>query len=100
VEAGDVYKSAFILGGHPYIFCCEVGPPTIHEPTRARVFPIDFTTFDGLKKDGRGRPKVTKNKGGIRVCLSKDGPYENTYLRLCVQYRWYLTLRMEYLKAS
>ena len=100
VEAGDIYESAFILGGHPYIFRCEVGPPTIHEPTRARVFPIDFTTFDGLEKDSRGRPKVSKKRGGIRVWLSKEGPYENIYLRLCIQYRWYLTLQMEYLKAS
>jgi hypothetical protein len=99
VEAGDVYESAFILGGHPYIFRCEVGPPTIHEPTRARVFPIDFMTFDGLKKDGRGRPQVSKKRGGIRVWLCKEGPYENIYLRLCIQYRWYLTLQMEYLKA-
>ncbi len=99
VETGDVYESTFILGGHPFIFRCEVGPATIHEPTRARVFPIDFTTFDGLKKDGRGNPKVSKKKGGIRVWLCKKGPYENIYLRLIVQYKWYLTLQMEYLKA-
>jgi hypothetical protein len=100
VRAGDVYESAFILGGHPYIFRCEVEPPTLHEPTRARVFPIDFTTYDGLEKDSRGRPKVSKKKGGIRVWLSKEGPYKNIYLRLFVQYRWYLSLQMEYLKAS
>ncbi len=99
VKMGDVYEFAFILGGHPYIFRCEVGPTTIHEPTQARVFPIDFTTFDGLKKDSRGKPKISKKKGGIRVLLCKEGPYENIYLRLFIQYKWYLTLRMEYLKA-
>lgn len=100
VEEGDVYESAFILGGHPYIFLCEVGPATFHEPSRARVFPIEFTTLDGLEKDSRGRPKITKKKGGIRVWLSKKGPYDNVYLRLLIQYRWYLSLQMEYLRAS
>jgi hypothetical protein len=100
VGSRDIHESAFILGGHPYIFRCEVGPPTVHEPTRARVFPIDFSTFDGLDKDSRGRPKVSKKKGGIRVWLSKEGPYENIFLRLCIQYGWYLTLQLEYLKAS
>jgi hypothetical protein len=100
VDAGDIYESAFILGGHPYIFRCEVGPPTIHTPSRARVFPIEFTTFDVLEKDSRGRPKVSKKKGGIRVWLSKEEPYRNIYLCLIIQYKWYLTLQMEYLKAS
>ncbi len=100
VREGDTREFPFVLGGHPYIFRCEVGPATLHETSRARVFPIDFTTLDGLERDSRGRPKVCKKKGGIRVWLSKKKPYDNVYLRLFIQYRWYLCLQMEYLKAS
>ncbi len=100
IKAGDIHESAFILGGHPFIFRCGVGQPTIHESSRAPVFPIDFTTYDCLEKDRRRRPKVAKNRGGIRVWLSKEGPFQDTYLRLKIRYRWYLTLRMEYVKAS
>jgi len=32
--------------------------------------------------------------------LSRKDPYNNVYLRLVVQYEWYLTLQMEYLRAS
>ena len=81
IREGDVYESRFVFGG-------------------ARVFPIDFTTYDGVEKDEKGMPKIVKKKGGIRLWLSKEGPYKDTYLRLMIQYKWYLTLHLEMVKST
>jgi len=100
VAEDDTYEFPFILGGHPYLFKCEVGKAAALEPYGAKVFPIDFTTYDGLVKDGRGMPVVKKKKGDIRIWLSKDGPFKDRIVRLKVQYAWYLTLHMDLVKAS
>jgi hypothetical protein len=81
VKEGDVYQSRFVFGGHPFIFKCEVGRPVCIQPSGAKVFPIDFTTRDGVERDSTGRFKVVKKKGAIRLWLSKEEPYKNTYLR-------------------
>jgi hypothetical protein len=100
VEEGDIYESRFVLGGRPLIFRCEVGRATRLQSRGAKVFPIDFTTYDGLEKDGKGLPKVVKKKGGIRLWLCKDEPLKDVYLRLTIQYRWYLALQMEIVKNT
>lgn len=95
VRNGDVYESRFILGEYPYIFKCEVGEPTVVQPLNARAFPVDVTTYDGILKDGRGTPLVRKKKGGIRLWLSKEEPFENRILRMSIRYKWYLTLNIQ-----
>lgn len=100
VREGDVYESRIVLGGRPLIFRCEVGRATRLQSRGAKVFPIDFTTYDGLEKDGKGLPKVVKKKGGIRLWLCKDEPFKDVYLRLTIQYKWYLALQMEMVKNT
>lgn len=100
VREGDVFESRFVLGGRPFLFKCEVGRATLIQSRGAKVFPIDFTTYDGVERDDEGRPRVIKKKGGIRLWLSKEEPYKDTYLRLMIQYRWYLTLQMERVKST
>lgn len=100
VAEGDIREFAFILGGHPYCFKCEVGKATALEPYGAKVFAVDFTTYDGLLKDGRGMPLVKKKKGDIRIWLSKEGPFKDRIVRLKIKYAWYLTLHMDLYKAS
>jgi len=100
VAEGDVTEFPFILGGHPYSFKCEVGKASALQPYGSKVFPIDFTTYDGLLKDGRGAPLVKKDEGDIRLWLSKDGPFKNRIVRLKVKYAWYLTIHMDLYKAS
>ena len=100
VREGDVHESRFVLGGRPFIFRCEVGRATLIQSQGTKVFPIDFTTFDGVERDDKGRPKLVKKKGGIRLWLSKEEPYKDTYLRLMIQYKWYLTLQMEIVKST
>ena len=100
IREGDVHKSTFIFGGHPYLFRCEVGRPTVIQPQGAKAFPIDFTTFDMLARDGTGMYKAVKKKGGIRLYLSKEEPYKNICLRLRVEYKWFLTLQMEWVKRT
>lgn len=100
VSEGDVFESRFILGARPFLFKCEVGRATLIQSQGAKVFPIDFTIYDGVERDDKGRPKVVKKKGGIRLWLSKEEPYKDTYLRLMIQYRWYLTLQMDIVKST
>ena len=100
IREGDVYESRFVFGGRPFLFKCEVGRATSIQTGGARVFPIDFTTYDGVEKDEKGMPKIVKKKGGIRLWLSKEGPYKDTYLRLMIQYKWYLTLHLEMVKST
>ena len=96
VNVGDAYKATFILDGHPYIFKCDVSERAYLEPYQAWVYLIDVTTYDGLRRDSTGALKTIKRKGGIRLWLSKDGAYPNTVLRMKINYKWYLTLIMEY----
>lgn len=100
VREGDVFESMFVLGGRPFLFKCEVGRATLIQSQGTKVFPIDFTTYDGVERDDQGRPKLVKKKGGIRLWLSKEEPYKDTYLRLMIQYKWYLTLQMEIVKST
>ncbi len=100
VREGDVFESRFILGGRPFLFRCEVGRAALDQSQGIRVFPIDFTTYDGVERDDKGGPKVVKKKGGIRLWLSKEEPYKDTFLRLMIQYKWYLTLQMEIVKST
>jgi hypothetical protein len=100
VKEGDVYKSTFIFGAHPYIFRCEVGRPTVIQPQGAKAFPIDLMTFDMLQRDGTGKYKAVKKKGSIRLYLCQDEPYKNIYLRLKIEYKWFLTLQMEWIKGT
>jgi hypothetical protein len=100
VRECDVFESRFVLGGRPFIFKCEVGRATRLQSRGAKVFPIDFTTYDGVERDDKGMPKVVKKKGGIRLWLSKEEPFKDTYLRLMIQYRWYLALHMEIVKST
>jgi len=92
IRPGDVYRSRFILDGHPYIYKCEVGEPEVVEPYGVKAYRIDMTTYDGRLLDGSGNPQVVKKKGGIRLWLCKDGDHRNEFLRLRLQYKWYLTL--------
>jgi hypothetical protein len=100
VAQGEVREFPFILGGHPYVFKCAVGKAAPLEPYGSKVYPIDFTTYDGWLKDKRGRPLVKKDKGDIRIWLSKDGLFINRIVRLKVKYAWYLTIHMDLFKAS
>ena len=100
VAQGDIREFPFILGGSPYIFKCEVGKATALAPFGTKVFPVDFTVYDGLRKDGRGMPLVKQKKGGIRIWVTKEGPFKDRILRLKLQYAWYLTLHMDLYKAS
>lgn len=100
VAAGDVHEFPFILGGYPYVFKCEVGKAAPLEPYGARVYPVDFTTHDGMLKDGRGKSLIKKDKGDIRIWLSKDGPFKDRIVRLKVKYAWYLTIHMDLYRAS
>jgi hypothetical protein len=100
VAQGELREFPFILGGHPYVFKCEVGKAAPLEPYGARVYPIDFTTYDGRLKDERGGPRVKKGKGDIRIWLSKDGLFKDRIVRLKVKYAWYLTIHMDLFKAS
>ena len=92
IRPGDVYRSRFILDGYPYIYKCEVGEPEVVEPYGVKAYRIDMTTYDGRLLDGSGNPRVVKKKGGIRLWLCKDGDHRNEFLRLRLQYKWYLTL--------
>ena len=92
IRPGDVYRSRFILDGYPFIYKCEVGQPEVVEPYGVKAFRIDITTYDGRLLDGSGNPQVVKKKGGIRLWLCKDGDHRNEFLRLRLQYKWYLTL--------
>jgi len=100
IREGDVFESRFVLGGRPFIFRCDVGRATLIQSQGAKVFPIDFTTYDGVERDDKGRPKMVKRRGGIRLWLSKEEPYKDTYLRLMIQYKWYLILQMEMVKST
>ena len=100
IKQGDAFESRFVLGGHPFMFKCEVGPATRLQSRGAKVFPIELTTYDGLERDARGMPKVVKKKGGIRLWLSKEEPFKDTYLRLMIQYKWYLCLHMEIVRST
>jgi len=100
VAAGDIREFPFILGGSPYCFKCEVGKAAALAPFGTKVFPVDFTVLDGLRKDGRGMPLVKQKKGSIRIWVSKEGPFKDRILRLKLQYAWYLTLHMDLYKAS
>jgi hypothetical protein len=100
VAAGDIREFSFILGGSPNIFKCEVGKAAPLAPFGSKVFPIDFTVYDGLRKDSRGMPLVKQKKGGIRIWVTKEGPFKDRILRLKLQYAWYLTLHMDLYKAS
>jgi hypothetical protein len=95
IEIGDTYESKFILSGHPYIFKCEVSKKDKFKRYGVSAFKIDVTTYDGIKKDDKGRPLVKKKKGGIRIWLCKEGKYKNRILRLNIKYKWYLTLKCE-----
>jgi hypothetical protein len=98
--AGEVREFPFIFGGHSYVFRCEVGKAARLEPYGNRVYPIDFTTYDGILKDGRGTPLVKKEKGDIRIWVSKEGPFKDRIVRLKVKYAWYLTIHMDLYRAS
>jgi len=43
---------------------------------------------------------VKKDRGDIRIWLSKDGPFKDRIVRLKVKYAWYLTIHMDLYKAS
>jgi hypothetical protein len=100
VTEGDAREFPFILGGSPNIFKCEVGKAGVLKPYGAKVFPVDFTVCDGLRKDGRGQPLVKQKKGSIRIWVSKDGLFKDRIVRLKLQYAWYLTLHMDLVKTS
>ena len=89
---GDVHRSRFIIDGHPFIFHCQVGEPEVLKPYGKKAYRIDLTMYDGLSLDGGGNPKVVKKKGAIRIWLCQDGEQRNEFLRLSVQFKWYLTL--------
>jgi hypothetical protein len=99
VKVGDVYESKFILGQYPYILKCEVAEPALLKPFNTKAYLIVVTTYDGLLKDSRGLPKIRKKKGGIRIWLSKEEPYQNKVLRMSIRYKWYLTLKMELIES-
>jgi hypothetical protein len=100
VAEGDIREFPFILGGSSYCFKCEVGKAAALAPYGSKVFPVDFTVLDGLRKDSRGMPLVKQKKGSIRIWVSKEGPFKDRILRLKLQYAWYLTLHMDLYKAS
>jgi hypothetical protein len=100
IREGDIVESSFVLGGHPFRFRCEVGRPTIINPPGVRAYPIDFTTYDGVERDGTGRLKVVKKKGSIRLWVCKEEPYKDVYLRLAIQYKWYLSIQMELVRCD
>jgi hypothetical protein len=95
VRPGDVRRSRFILDGHPYIFKCDVGAPEVLKPFGVEAYRIDLTMYDGLRRDGGGAPRVVRKKGSIRLWLCKEGKHRNEFLRLRVQYKWYLMLLFE-----
>lgn len=100
ISEGDTCEFPFIFGGHPYFFKCEVGKAVALKPFGTRVFPVDFTAYDGLHKDGRGLPLVKKKKGDFRIWLSKEGLFKDRIVRLRIQYAWFLALQMDLYKAS
>jgi len=100
IAEGDTCEFPFIFGGHPYCFKCEVGKAVALKPFGAKVFPVDFTAYDGLRKDGRGLPLVKKKKGDFRIWLSKEGLFKDRIVRLRIQYAWFLALQMDLYKAS
>jgi hypothetical protein len=81
VAEGDIREFPFILGGSPYCFKCEVGKAAALAPFGSKVFPIDFTVYDGLRKDDRGMRLVKQKKGSIRIWVSKEGPFKDRILR-------------------
>jgi len=97
---GDVHQSRFILDGHPFLFKCEVGEPEVLKPYGKEAYRIDLTMYDGRLLDGGGNPKVVKKKGAIRIWLRQDGEHRNEFLRLSVQYKWYLTLVFDLVETA
>lgn len=89
---GEVHRSRFILDGRPYLFRCDVIRPEVLEPYGLEAWRIDLTMLDPQRRDGSGNPGVVKKKGAIRLWLCRDGEHRNEFLRLQVQYKWYLTL--------
>ena len=95
IEVGDVFESKFILSGYPYIFEVEVDEKEMLKPFNVPTFKVCATTYDGIKKDRRGRPKLIRKKG-IRAWICKEGAYKDRILRLDIKYKWYLTMKCHY----
>jgi hypothetical protein len=98
IKKGDVYESKFILDGYPYIFRCEVIQLEILDRFGIPAYKIDVSTYDGLKKNKSGQPKIKKKKG-ISLWLCKHGKYKDRFLRVKIKYKWYLTLYLDMKKA-
>lgn len=100
LRAGDVFESKSILDGRPCIFVCTTGQPVSFRLFGVQAFPVEIKTHDGLARDGRGNPLGKQKIGRISLWLSKEEPYKNRILRLKIHYKWYLTLRMDLVKAA
>ena len=99
-RSGEIHRSRFILDGRPYLFRCDVGRPEILKPFGVEAWRIDLTMLDPDRRDDSGNPRVVKKKGAIRLWLCRDGKHRNEFLRLQVQYKWYLTLVFDLLPGA